>query len=404
MKTLKLLSLAFIMMVLFSANLFSQNPTYTVEVKNQILDLGGTYGYGSAVLFDVYLTDNSVVPSHPDSLFLANADFKFTFNVANFTINPLDAIAIVPGSTSLWTRTGAAATLYESNMSPAFVNPNILSISVAPPAFTTQALFNSRVARIDGTPNHNKLGQFVVYTANPSGSFGLLWKTGVGGTAITSFSPVNPWNSSNVTAGATLTIPPDLPMPVELTSFTGNIVNKRDVTLNWNTATETNNKGFDIERKLVTSETWSKVGYMDGKGTTTVPTSYRFEDRKLNTGKYDYRLKQIDYNGNIEYYDLNGVIEVGVPTKYDVSQNYPNPFNPTTKIDYDLPFNSKVTMKLYDMSGREVMTLVNDQLTAGYYTGTYNMSNLSSGAYFFRITANGNGQNFVATKKMMLIK
>jgi hypothetical protein len=194
------------------------------------------------------------------------------------------------------------------------------------------------------------------------------------------------------------------PMPIELTSFTGNVGNKRDITLNWNTATETNNKGFDIERKTITTETWSKVGYIDGKGTTTTPTSYRYEDRNLNTGKYNYRLKQMDYNGNFKYYDLNGLIEVGVPNKYDLSQNYPNPFNPTTKIDFDLPFDSKVSMKLFDMSGREVMTLVNDQRTAGYYTVTFNMSNFSSGAYFYRINAEGSGQNYVMTKKMMLIK
>ena len=194
------------------------------------------------------------------------------------------------------------------------------------------------------------------------------------------------------------------PMPIELSSFTGNVVNKRDVTLNWNTASETNNKGFEIERKLASSESWVKAGYIDGKGTTTVPTSYKFEDRKLATGKYSYRLKQIDYNGNYAYYNLNGVIEVGVPGKYDLSQNYPNPFNPTTKIDYDLPYDSKVTMKLYDMGGREVMTLVSGQRTAGYYTETMNLSHLSSGAYFYRITANGNGQDYTMTKKLMLVK
>ena len=192
------------------------------------------------------------------------------------------------------------------------------------------------------------------------------------------------------------------PMPIELSSFTANVANKRDVILSWNTASETNNKGFDIERKL--GDNWVKAGYIDGKGTTTVPTSYKFEDRKLATGKYSYRLKQIDYNGNYAYYNLNGIIEVGVPGKYDLSQNYPNPFNPTTKIDYDLPYDSKVTMKLYDMGGREIMTLVSGQRTAGYYTETVNLSHLSSGAYFYRISANGNGQDYTMTKKLMLVK
>jgi hypothetical protein len=403
MKTLKLLPLALIMLVIFSASLFSQSPTFKIEVKNQTLvPADPAYGGLNTVYFDLYLTDNNVTPSHPDSLFLSSSDFKFHFNVGGFSA---PGIEYVPGTVQLWNRYGAScSTWYETIIGPMFVSPNILAISTNFVTFANQLQFNQRVARIDGTPNHNKLGQFVVYETNLTGSFGLTWMTGVGGTAIIGYFTTTPWNTFNATAGETLIVVPDLPLPIGLTSFTGNVVNKRDVTLIWNTATETNNKGFDIERKLNTTETWSKVGYIDGKGTTTSPTSYRFEDRKLNTGKYNYRLKQMDYNGNFEYYDLNSVIEVGVPTKYDVSQNYPNPFNPTTRIDFDLPFNSKVTMKLYDMSGREVMTLVNDQRTAGYYTETFNMTNLSSGAYFYRIDANGNGQNFVMSKKMMLIK
>jgi hypothetical protein len=211
--------------------------------------------------------------------------------------------------------------------------------------------------------------------------------------------------STNITIQAShVNSLPNDPMPVELSSFTANVDNKRDVSLNWKTASETNNRGFEIERKTNESGSWAKIGYIDGKGTTTTTTSYTFSDRKLNTGKYNYRLKQIDYNGNFNYYNLSSVIEVGVPNKFDMSQNYPNPFNPTTKIDFDLPFDSKISLKLYDMSGREVMTLVNDQRTAGYYTETINMSTLSSGTYFYRINANGNGQNYVATKKLVLVK
>jgi hypothetical protein len=191
-------------------------------------------------------------------------------------------------------------------------------------------------------------------------------------------------------------------LPVKLVSFTSNVIS-RDVKLSWITASEHNNAGFEILR-FSQNDNWLKVGYVKGNGTKTTPTNYTFEDKKINTGKYNYRLKQIDYNGNFSYFNLNSAIEVGIPSKYDLSQNYPNPFNPTTKIDYDLPIDSKVTMKLYDMSGREVMNLVSGQMSAGYYTGTFNMSNLSSGAYFYRITANGNGQDFVTTKKLMLVK
>ena len=202
----------------------------------------------------------------------------------------------------------------------------------------------------------------------------------------------------------------DAPLPVELSSFTSSVTG-RNVNLKWVTASETNNAGFEIQKSVVNSqqslrrergqaEMWTKIGYVTGSGTKTTPTNYTFDDRKLNTGKYNYRLKQIDNNGNFEYHNLNGTIEIGVPTKYDISQNYPNPFNPTTKIDFDLPFDSKVSLKLYDMSGRELLTIVNEQKPAGYYTAQVNAGNLSSGAYFYRFTAG----NFTATKKMLMIK
>jgi hypothetical protein len=193
-------------------------------------------------------------------------------------------------------------------------------------------------------------------------------------------------------------------MPVELSSFTSNIIT-RDVKLNWVTASENNNAGFEILRSAQNDNgSWTKIGYVTGNGTKTTPTNYSFEDKNLNTGKYNYRLKQIDYNGNFEYFNLAGEVEIGVPKKFDISQNYPNPFNPTAKIDFDLPFDSKVSMKLYDISGREVMTLVNEQKSAGYYTVQMNGNNLSSGMYFYRIIAEGNGQKYVMTKKAVLIK
>jgi hypothetical protein len=182
-------------------------------------------------------------------------------------------------------------------------------------------------------------------------------------------------------------------------------VTGRNTNLKWVTASETNNAGFEILRSAQNDNgSWTKVGYVTGSGTKTTPTTYNFTDMKLNTGKYKYRLKQIDNNGNFEYYNLSAVVEVGVPTKYDISQNYPNPFNPTTKIDFDLPFDSKVSLKLYDMSGRELLTIVNEQKPAGYYTAQVNAGNLSSGAYFYRIIAEGNGQKYISTKKAVLIK
>ncbi|MCX6158128.1 MAG: T9SS type A sorting domain-containing protein [Ignavibacteriae bacterium] len=193
------------------------------------------------------------------------------------------------------------------------------------------------------------------------------------------------------------------PLPVLLSSFSS-VLKGHDVNLTWKTDRETNNAGFDVERKSEGSNLWNKVGYVKGKGSTNSPASYTFEDKKLNSGKYNYRLKQIDYNGNFEYHNLATIVDVALPTKFNLSQNYPNPFNPTTKIDFDLPFDSKVNIVLYDMTGREVKTLVNETRTAGYYTVQFNAADLSSGMYFYRIITKSSGKDFVMTKKMMLVK
>ena len=187
-------------------------------------------------------------------------------------------------------------------------------------------------------------------------------------------------------------------LPVELSSFSSSISGS-DVTLNWSTSSETNNSGFDIERSSV-SGTWSKVGNVTGNGTSATTHSYTFTDRNLASGNYSYRLKQVDFNGNFEYHNLSNEVIVGIPVKYDLSQNYPNPFNPSTKINYALPTDGQVSIKIFDMAGKEVMSLVNEVKTAGYYSVNFNASNLSSGIYFYSLSA----ADFTATKKMMLVK
>lgn len=201
---------------------------------------------------------------------------------------------------------------------------------------------------------------------------------------------------------ARCTIGFDNPLPVELSSFVSSI-NGRDVSLNWSTSAESNNSGFDVERTVVNG-VWTKIGFVQGNGTTNETKNYSFTDRSVSSGKYNYRLKQIDFNGNFEYFNLSNEVNVGVPEKFELSQNYPNPFNPSTKINYDLPFDGKVSLKIYNMSGKEVATLVNEVKTAGYHTFTFNASGLSSGVYFYKIVVEGNGNNFVAAKKMILIK
>ena len=196
--------------------------------------------------------------------------------------------------------------------------------------------------------------------------------------------------------------PDPLTLPVELASFTSS-VNEGTVNLNWTTASEINNSGFVIERSSGNDQ-WVNAGFVKGNGTTLSSMNYNFADRNVNTGVYSYRLKQLDYNGNFEYFNLSNEVNIGVPSVFHLSQNYPNPFNPSTKIDYSLPFDGNVKLTLFDISGRVLETLVNDVRSAGYYTVNFNASDLSSGVYFYRLTLTGNKQNYSATGKMTLLK
>jgi hypothetical protein len=212
-------------------------------------------------------------------------------------------------------------------------------------------------------------------------------------------------NFSQFTLGGNATDNPlsDSPLPVSLSSFTSS-VKLNSVTLSWATTSEINNKGFEIERKEATSTDYTRVGFVDGNGTTNQVKNYTFTDSKLNAGKYSYRIKQIDFNGNFEYFSLNSGIEIGAPKKFTLSQNYPNPFNPSTKIDYEIPADSKVSISIYDISGKEVQQVVNAQQKAGYYTAQFNASQLSSGTYFYKLSVNNANGSEVLTKKMSLIK
>jgi hypothetical protein len=196
-------------------------------------------------------------------------------------------------------------------------------------------------------------------------------------------------------------------LPVELTSFTG-IAKGKVVELAWQTATEVNNHGFEIERRSVTavnrslgvngSLAWTKIGFVAGNGTVNSPKSYSYVDASAK-GNVVYRLKQIDNDGKFEYH---GAVEVSVGgvTKYTLAQNYPNPFNPATQINYALPAAGYVNLKVYDMLGKEVATLVNGMQEAGEQHATFTASEYPSGLYFYTLRTG----SFVETKKMLLVK
>ncbi|MFI5237477.1 MAG: S8 family serine peptidase [Ignavibacteriales bacterium] len=187
-------------------------------------------------------------------------------------------------------------------------------------------------------------------------------------------------------------------IPVELSSFIAS-ANENSVTLNWTTATETNNSGYVIERKTPLDERWKQVGFVPGFGTTTESKSYTFKDINLDMGLYSYRLKQIDFDGTFEY--SNEVFaEVNAPKNYVLMQNYPNPFNPSTTIEFSIPQTSNVIVEVYNIVGELVASLVNQTLEAGYHRLNFNASNLPSGTYIYQLKANGHFE----TKKMVLLK
>ncbi len=189
----------------------------------------------------------------------------------------------------------------------------------------------------------------------------------------------------------------DVPLPIELSLFTS-VVNDNQVILNWTTSSETNNVQFQVERR--SDNTWENIGYIQGHGTTSTPKTYQYIDNNVQSGTYHYRLKQIDYNGNFEYYNLGNEVMVGVPDQFELKQNYPNPFNPTTKIQYRIPLNGNVELKIFNMNGRELKTLINEYQSAGYYMIEINASEFSSGIYFYRLTTG----EFIETKKMIVLK
>ena len=191
-------------------------------------------------------------------------------------------------------------------------------------------------------------------------------------------------------------------VPVELTSFAASVTGT-NVNLSWITASELNNQGFQVERSTDSNQ-WEQIGFVEGKGTSTDMNYYSYTDSKLNEGIYYYRLKQVDFDGTFEY---SSVVEatVTIPKTFSLEQNYPNPFNPSTKISFSLASDSKVIMKIFNVLGQEVVTLVDGNLAAGEHEINFNASSLNSGVYLYQINAEGsNGQRFNSVKKMILSK
>jgi hypothetical protein len=244
-----------------------------------------------------------------------------------------------------------------------------------------------------GTENNYVIGKYDGTWTFPGGTINTTTNQATI-TGVTSFSD---WSLGEQSA-----------LPVELSSFSASVVGN-SVKLNWKTETEVNNYGFDVERNTPLNPlsrgeaegrgVWEKIGFVNGNGNSNSPKSYSFTDTDVLSGKYSYRLKQIDNDGQFEY-SKTIEVDLGAPTKFELSQNYPNPFNPTTTIRFSLPEASDVNLTLFNVLGQEIKTLVKEFKESGVHTINFDASDLNSGIYIYRLEAGSQ----TLTRKMTLIK
>lgn len=277
-----------------------------------------------------------------------------------------------------------------------------------------QDLFYRDELNISGEPGDgHSIGEagLVVTGSDIEGQFPLLLKFFFSGNNVpTSVGDQLVGYEENPLVLNTLSQTFDAVVPVEFAAFTAAVV-RSDVSLVWITATETNNFGFDIQRKLVESDVWAKIDFVEGNGTTTTPVRYEYTDESLPAGTYNYRLKQIDTDGSYEFSPII-TVEVGVPGTFALNQNYPNPFNPSTTINYQISAAvlnnasaTETTLTIFNILGAQVLTLVNEEQMPGFYSVVWNGKDsaglqVPSGVYIYQLTAG----SFKKAKKMLLMQ
>jgi hypothetical protein len=227
---------------------------------------------------------------------------------------------------------------------------------------------------------------------DPNGAAHLDWQT------VSPFWGIYDANNSTQWQTGTFT---DLfgPLPVELVSFNATLLSNQYVLLEWKTASSINNSGFEIQKSYSATDNWEKIGFVENKGEPNSLVEYNFTDvtqHKLSQIKY--RLKMIDNDGSFEYSEE---IEISAfPLSYELAQNYPNPFNPSTTINFQLPVTGHVTLKIFNILGNEIATLINTTKTAGRYEINFDAAGLASGVYVYHLAAG----DFSETKKMLLVR
>jgi len=372
---------------------YSQNPTF-----NYVLS-GDTWNGTNIYEVDIYIQSTDANPIELAAITMGFSINNNALNGGTLTASfvpgssQLSNTAEIPTSFNTATTNGTGASQIRvvkiNGKTPPGAGSGSQLSNVAPGTKIARLRLTNSVSWVITAPNVIDMAPSALYATSINAYVGginvNIWANGAGsGTFIRNLSgPL---------------------LPVELSSF-ASASQGRTVVLNWSTKTEKNSNVFEIERSLVSNTSWSTVGTVKAAGLSNSPKNYSYSDTKLQSGKYQYRLKMVDANGSFSYSSVEAA-EVAVPKDFAVSQNYPNPFNPSTKIDYQVPMDAKVIMEVYNIAGQKVMELVNQQMSAGYYTVDFGASKLSSGVYIYRLAASdlATGHNFSSIKKMMLLK
>jgi hypothetical protein len=406
MKNKLLLSVMFLLLVIgtYVPVSYSQNnswdgntpePTYSLRITNPIKISSIEYRC------DIYITNLS-------------ADVPFELNLLQMGFTYNTAVKGTGSFTTSWLAGSVAPAIVASGQTPTHtLSTNVagyikLAGHVASGGPGTGAQITTTPMKVGTLVLLKQAGNPWLNSADTSIHFNLAWSWG--GSYQTKVAAYSPFDYKGYEINTPLTSYSDdiyvagSPLPVELSAFSS-AAQGRTVVLNWSTKTEKNSNRFEVERSLVLNGTWSTVGSVQASVLSNSPRSYSYSDSKLQSGKYQYRLKMIDNNGTFSYSAVEAA-EVAVPKDFAVSQNYPNPFNPSTTIAYQVPVDSKVIMEVYNIAGQKVSELVNQDMSAGYYTVNFGASKLSTGVYIYRVVAvdKVSGNNFSSIKKMMLLK
>jgi hypothetical protein len=202
----------------------------------------------------------------------------------------------------------------------------------------------------------------------------------------------------------TFTNPTQVPLPIQLASFTASVIRDNDVEVAWKTVSETNDYGFEIYRKRGETSEWEKIAFVEGHGTTLAAQSYTYIDRSLGFGKYFYQIKQVDLDGSSKVFPEVGVTVGLSPGKFILAQNYPNPFNPSTVIEFAVPQDGFATLKVYNTLGQEVAMLFRGEVTAGIHSVEWSPKDLASGVYVYRLEVDNGVNHFIATRRLILMR